>query len=282
MGDSRRGPATAVAAIADGRRAAQAIDRQLTSGLTCALTRSQFNSRKALKTSLLDASLYPANQVEPRIKMPALSAEQRQGNFDEVETGFTLEQALQEASRCLECACQSNKECQLRGYATEYRVTETQLDISQARRFAIDRSAPLISFDANRCISCGACVSACERHGHNVISFAKDNYSALPLGEAPLRHAPRAGFSVSMADSECVQCGNCVRACPTGALVFKLDKRFNQVKKRAMGLYRDDMLSEIRVSHLNPAVAAFYRDMGTNPAGELAHQLLHTQYVDRT
>lgn len=282
IGDSRRGPATAVAAIADGRRAAEAISRQLSSGLTCALSPRAFNARKATKTRMLDKSLYPASKVEPRVKMAELPAAERLQSFAEVELGFSQEQALREAARCLECACQSNKDCKLRHYATEYKIKETQLDISHARRFVIDDSAPLITFDANRCISCGACISTCHSHGHNVIRFTPDHYSALPAGEEALRCAPRAGFSVSMADSECVQCGQCVQVCPTGALVYKTDKRYNRVTMRALGLYRDDLLSDVRVSHGNPGVIAFYRDMNTTPMGALAHQLLHTHYIDRT
>ncbi|MCF1438870.1 MAG: formate dehydrogenase subunit alpha, partial [Shewanella sp.] len=84
----------------------------------------------------------------------------------------------------------------------------------------------------NRCISCGACVDMCQRQsGHKAICFEPNSFSALPscsanddLNQTAMRRSPRAGFSVSMADSNCVQCGNCVQVCPTGALVDARDK----------------------------------------------------------
>lgn len=282
VGDSRRGPATAVAAIADGHLAAEAIEKLLTSGLTCELNPKQFNSRKAEKTKQLDASLYPTDSIKPRIKMPELAALQRALNFHEVELGYSDKQAVAEANRCLECACQANMECKLRQYATQYKVNETMLDTSHAHRFAIDRSAPLITFDANRCISCGSCINVCQSNGRNAISFTENHYSALPLGEIPTRKAPRAGFRVSMGDSNCIQCGNCVQVCPTGALVNKLDKRLGLIRKRSAGLYQDDKQAEIRMSHASPAVQLFYEDFAHSPLSDIAHELLHTHYVDRT
>lgn len=230
IGDSRTGPATAVAAVADGRKAADAIEKLLTQGLTCELEKQPFNSTKAAKTSQLEVlnaqTLYPDSQYEPRSKMPELAKLQRALNFSEVELGFAPDEAMKEAARCLECACQANTDCKLRDYATEYKVKAPELDISEAQHFSVDNSAPFITFDANRCISCGACVETCKgASGHNAICFEKDHYQALPSATSTeQRNAPRVGFSASMNDSDCVQCGNCVQVCPTGALVDSRNK----------------------------------------------------------
>ncbi|MGM8892108.1 4Fe-4S dicluster domain-containing protein, partial [Psychrobacter sp. 1Y1] len=201
---------------------------------TCELVKQPFNSTKAAKTRALKSlkadALYPAASVQSRSLMPELDKLQRALNFSEVELGFAADEAMKEAARCLECACQANTDCKLRDYATEYKVKASELDLSQAQHFSIDTSAPFITFDANRCISCGACVETCKgASGHNAISFAKDHYHALPIScasssESDERKAPRVGFSVSMNDSDCVQCGNCVQVCPTGALVDARDK----------------------------------------------------------
>ncbi|QDE32335.1 formate dehydrogenase subunit alpha [Shewanella polaris] len=231
IGDSRTGPGTAVGAVADGRKAAEAIEGLLTDGLTCHLEQGLFNSRKANKTASLSAELYPDLYPEiakrPRLKMPELSQLNRTLNFAEVELGFVPDEAMKEAMRCLECACQANTDCKLRDYATEYKVDGKTLDQTQARKFKVDNSAPFITFDANRCISCGACVEAChQQSGHNVICFEPNSYQALPDATTAgiIRNAPRVGFTASMNDSDCVQCGNCVQACPTGALVDARDK----------------------------------------------------------
>ena len=229
IGDSRRGPATAVAAIGDGRKAAIAIDKLLHQGLTCELNASAFNATKAQKTGSLSAELYPHIAPQKRAKMPELSAVQRLLNYSEVELGFLPNAAMMEAARCLECACQANTDCQLRDYATAHNIDAKVLDSSQARQFSVDKSSPFIQFDPNRCISCGKCVDVChQQSGHCAIQFAPNSYQALPTEIATERRAPRVGFSVSMADSDCVQCGNCVQVCPTGALVDARDKRQGQ------------------------------------------------------
>ncbi len=226
IGDSRTGPATAVAAIGDGRKAAIAIDKLLHQGLSCELTPQQFNATKAAKTNSLSAELYPNTQAEPRYKMAELTAIERQLNFNEVEQGFEHTEAMKEAARCLECACQANTDCKLRDYATEYHVDAKALDTSKMQQFSVDKTSPFIQFDANRCISCGKCVDICgQQSGHNAIKFEQDSFQALPNSHDTERQAPRVGFNVTMADSDCVQCGNCVQVCPTGALVDARDKR---------------------------------------------------------
>ena len=231
LGDCRTGPATAVAAVADGRKAAIAIEKLLTQGLTCDLIPKQFNATKAEKTANLSAHLYPDIERQPKFKMPELSLQLRDLNFKEIELGFEPDLAMQEAARCLECACQANTRCDLRDYASRYRVDNAALTADKPehapRQFSVDSSSQFITFDANRCISCGACVDICQQQaGHHAISFAADNYQALPTevtGQLS-RRAPRVGFSASMNDSDCVQCGGCVQVCPTGALVDARDK----------------------------------------------------------
>jgi len=231
IGDARRGPATAVAAIGDGHKAAQAIDKMLTIGLSCKLHAKEFNSTKGLSRTTdpeVPTELYRHIATQPRLKMPELTAVQRLLNYGEVELGFAPDAAMQEAARCLECACQANTACQLRDYATEYHVEAKTLNTEGARHFSVDKSSPFIQFDASRCISCGKCVDVCQQQsGHCAIQFDHDSYQAIPreLAATPERTAPRVGFSASMADSQCVQCGNCVQVCPTGALVDARDKR---------------------------------------------------------
>ncbi len=224
LGDSRTGPATAVAAVADGKKAAQAIQKQLDGEFTCELTPQQFNSEKRSPTKL-DWSHVPEKVQQTRAKMPELALDSRNEGFDEIELGFKEEIALAEAARCLECGCQANTDCKLRDYASEYRVDGKEIESHRHRAFVQDKSSPFINFDPNRCISCGSCVAMCEQQaGHNVLCFEKDSFLALPDTSGVKRSAPRVGFGASVADSQCVQCGNCVQVCPTGALTYARDK----------------------------------------------------------
>ncbi|WP_241669805.1 hypothetical protein [Vibrio furnissii] len=57
-----------------------------------------------------------------RAKMPEIDMARRVTSFDEVETGFSAEQAYHEARRCMSCGCHEGNQCKLRRYATEYDV----------------------------------------------------------------------------------------------------------------------------------------------------------------
>jgi heterodisulfide reductase subunit A-like polyferredoxin len=107
-GDAVSGPKSVIEAVAAGKRTAESIERYL-SGKD--LTSQRFESTvKPVPEELLPST----DDVEekPRAKGGELPVAQRVGNFKEVETGLTEEQALAEAERCLNCAlCSECKEC---------------------------------------------------------------------------------------------------------------------------------------------------------------------------
>ncbi|MGF1723474.1 formate dehydrogenase subunit alpha [Photobacterium nomapromontoriensis] len=227
IGDFRRGPATAIEAVADGRVAAEAIDRFLHGDMTH-IPVKPFNAQKAAKVGQVDPKQFAGIQKAMRVIMPELTSEQRALNFAEVETGFVNEEAMREAARCLECGCQANTDCKLRDFATEYKVENDELDMSSCQKFSVDNSSEFIVFDANRCISCGQCVDICnEKAVHGVLSFLKNED-----GTSAKRPECRPGFNDghNMGDSNCVQCGACVQVCPTGALVDSRDKSQGRIE----------------------------------------------------
>ena len=75
-----------------------------------------------------------------------------------------------------------------------------------------DPSHPAIAVNMDACIQCNRCVRACrEEQGNDVIGMAYRGASAqivFDLGDP-------------LAESTCVACGECVQACPTGALMPK-------------------------------------------------------------
>lgn len=244
IGDFRRGPATAVEAVGDGRIAAQAIDRFFNGDMN-QIPAKPFNSRKQKQLKAVDPEQYKSIQRMARKIMPELTPEQREQSFEEVETGFDNADAIAEAARCLECGCQANTDCDLRDYSTEYKATQThpeyKIDVASndswqairaeetkvgltRQKFAVDDSSEFIIFDANRCISCGQCIQACrEQNVHGVLSFMNQSD-----GKPASRPECRPNFGVDktlMGDSNCVQCGSCVQACPTGAMVDARDRK---------------------------------------------------------
>ncbi|MCL1036287.1 iron hydrogenase small subunit HydB [Shewanella submarina] len=71
-------------------------------------------------------------------------------------------------------------------------------------------------------------------------------------------------------------------ALPVGWFSSKLERRNEYIKARTEGLYKDDAIAKLRVSHANPAVEKYYKEFGGQPLGHLSHDLLHTHFVDRT
>jgi len=73
-----------------------------------------------------------------------------------------------------------------------------------------DVSNPAIAVNLEACIQCTRCVRACrEEQVNDVIGFAfRGSHSAIVFD-----------LDDPMGDSSCVSCGECVQACPTGALM---------------------------------------------------------------
>ena len=72
-----------------------------------------------------------------------------------------------------------------------------------------DDSHPYVKFDPDLCIACGLCVRMCDE---------VQGTFALELAGRGFPTVAAAGTDGSWVDSDCVACGGCVDACPTGAL----------------------------------------------------------------
>ncbi|MHA1813681.1 MAG: FAD-dependent oxidoreductase [Candidatus Thorarchaeota archaeon] len=96
-GDVVLGPSTAVKAVGHGKEAAISIDRYLR-GEDIAKGRNG-NHYKVAEPEVDEATFVP----QPRTKMPKASIASRKNSFEEVELGFSEEEAINEAGRCLGC-----------------------------------------------------------------------------------------------------------------------------------------------------------------------------------
>ena len=76
----------------------------------------------------------------------------------------------------------------------------------------VDTSSPAIAVDHQACILCDRCIRACDEIQNNDV-----------IGRTGKGYTARISFDLdnAMGRSTCVTCGECVAACPTGALINK-------------------------------------------------------------
>ncbi len=104
-GDAVTGPATVIDAIAGGKRAAEAIDRYLKGEhLPEQEGEREEEARKKEEIGIEEVKArIPELEKKERIRMPKLPTESRRNSFEVVERGFTEDEAIEEAKRCLRC-----------------------------------------------------------------------------------------------------------------------------------------------------------------------------------
>ncbi len=207
-GDFRRGAATAIEAIADGRLASEAIARYL-KGEEIEKTSFRFDAHRGESVKDISPAEYAIFPKKERREMPEIPLEEAKSSFAEVETGFPEDSARLEAERCLECGCQVNETCFLREYCTDYGVDAKRF-LGSINKHPIDYSHPFIIRDTNKCVNCGRCIRTCaEIQGAAVLGFIYRGFSSVVAPE----------FGESLTETACESCGKCIAVCPVGALI---------------------------------------------------------------
>jgi len=209
-GDVVTGAATAVEAVAAGRKAAHAIHTYVTTG-KAQPEPVRFSSRRDAFRNVTREDL-PEGPSRARRPMPVMPAEERTRSFAEVEQGYSLSDLKLESARCLECGCVALFDCDLRRYATEYQADIGPL-LGEAKQYKVDRRHPLIDLDPNKCILCGRCVRMCsDVVGVAAYGFVNRGFSTVV----------RPALGGGLLETDCVSCGLCVGTCPTGAVAEKI------------------------------------------------------------
>ena len=208
-GDAFTGARTVVEAIGAGKRAAQAMDAFMRG-------KDMVVYEELLPDEAPQLLNIPAWRHEPeeRQKTPTLKVREREGNFVEIDKGFSEMAARAESNRCLKCICEGVETCELRRYSIEAGLLRGEYNRFRGPQgtYGRDTSHPFIMRDPNRCIKCGRCVRVCkEWTGSGCYDFI--NRAAETIVST--------AFDASLNDADCVSCGRCASVCPTGALFYR-------------------------------------------------------------
>ncbi|HQQ77464.1 MAG TPA: FAD-dependent oxidoreductase [Thermoanaerobaculia bacterium] len=178
-GDLAHGTRLLIDAVASGKAAARSIYRALTGNalapdtLTAFLTLPGYRRERGYES--IRRVTVPVAEPEERLKHPEA----------EVETGYTVEQAMREASRCLDCG-----------------VT------------------PI--FDGSRCVLCGGCVDVCPTLCLKLVDLAglAPSPELAAAIDRDLGPDPGEATAILKDEDRCIRCALCVMRCPTDAIAM--------------------------------------------------------------
>jgi formate dehydrogenase beta subunit len=202
-GDIAFGPRLIINAVADGKKAAEEIDKFLRG--------PEWKPKdKYVQITVLDHHEMAAHYDEySRLTVPALPIERRTG-VAEVEIGYTEEQARAEASRCLQC------------------WINTIFEGNEA--------------NGTECILCGGCVDVCPENCLSLVplknfAFTEEEKERLgkerELRSVDLQHISSEELnlvegSVMVKDETiCIRCGLCAERCPVNTISMEAFEVFD-------------------------------------------------------
>ncbi len=213
-----------VRAVADGKEAAVSISQYL-SGCSVTGPVKEFNTRIG---KLRDG------EIE---KFLACSDKAQRTSPSGKDGGLTDQQARKESTRCLHCDCRKPDTCKLRQYGQDYeakpsrykgqrRLFTQQLQSSTNCHLGKDSALPEVQtgvsgsigagdiiYEAGKCIDCGLCIQTAAKAGEELgLTFVGRGFDvrvAVP-------------FDRSIAQALKHSADQCVNACPTGALAFRI------------------------------------------------------------
>ena len=169
-----------------------------------------------------------------------------------------LQLILSEHNRsCLSCTRNGN--CELQKLAIQFNIDDIEYEGTKEGK--IDDLSPSLVRDTSKCILCKRCVAVCKNvQGVSAISVSGRGHNTRIA----------CSFDNSINESICTLCGQCIEACPVGAL-----KEKDSIKELREKLNNKDLHVVVQTA---PAVRValgeeFGMKIGTNVAGKMVATL---------
>ncbi|MDD5059874.1 MAG: NADH-dependent [FeFe] hydrogenase, group A6 [Candidatus Omnitrophica bacterium] len=134
-------------------------------------------------------------------------------NTPRVRNARKLNMELLLAGHPKDClCCDRNQSCELRKLAFDMGISQVRFPKIAKTELPLDATSASLVRDPNKCILCGRCVSVCS---------GTQSVKAIDFSGRGKSSKVTTFFDSGLANSVCVNCGQCLLVCPTGAITEK-------------------------------------------------------------
>ncbi len=126
--------------------------------------------------------------------------------------GYSKDEAIKEASRCMHCDCRKAGNCKLRIYADEYNADRKKYLLSERNLISKQFQHDIVVYEPEKCIRCGLCIE---------ITLKNKEITGLCYAGRGFDVRISIPFNETIRDALTHTSEMCIEACPTGALAKK-------------------------------------------------------------